>query len=126
MAAREDLVGARHDELYFSLYPHESAASDPPTVSLVGGIPARLRSAVPGLSVPLGLLELRRLLEADAEFVAEMRTPTQAEELRDRDDVRHDREAVWVATDEGQAALRRDREEARQRYRDEWGMEPDW
>jgi hypothetical protein len=89
VAAREDLVGARRDELYFRLYPHESAAFDPPTVSLVGGIPARLRSAVPGLSVPLGLRELRRLLEADAEFVATMRTPAQAEELRDRDDVRH-------------------------------------
>ena len=126
VAARDDLVGARRDELYFRLYPHESAASDPPTVSLAGGIRARLRTAVPGLSLAFGLPELRRLLEADAEFVAAMRTPAQAEALRDSDDVRHDREAIWAATEEGQAALRRDREEARQRYRDEWGMEPGW
>ena len=126
VTARDDLVGARRDELYFRLYPHESAGSEPPAVSLAGGITARLRSAIPGLSLAFGLPELRRLLEADAEFVAGMRTPAQAEALRDPDDVQHDREAIWVATEQGQAALRRDREEARQRYRDEWGMEPGW
>ena len=126
VAAREDVVGARKDELYFRLYPHESAGSDAPIVSLVGGVPARLRSAVPGLSLAFGVPELRRLLEADAEFVAAMRTPAQAEALRERGDVRHDREAIWAATEEGQAALRRDRQEARERYAREWGRYTDW
>ena len=119
-------MGARRDELYFRLYPHASAASDPPTVSLVGGVTARLRSAVPGLSLALGLPELRRLLEADAEFVAAMRTPAQAEALRDRDDVRPDREAIWAATEEGQAALRAIVRRRGSADRDEWGMEPSW
>ena len=63
----------------------------------------------------------------DAELSEALRLdpPAQAEALRSRDDVRHDREAIWAATEEGQAALRRDREEARERYRREWGRSPD-
>jgi hypothetical protein len=128
LAAREELVASRLDELYFKLYPSEAVASAPPQTPLVGGIIGRMREAVPGWQITLGVPELRRLLEADVEFVASMLTPAQQAALRERDPeaVRFDQEAIWTTTEAGQEALRRERQEARERYAREWGRQPGW
>lgn len=34
--------------------------------------------------------------------------------------------AVWMETQEGQEALCRERQEARERYAREWGQQPGW
>ena len=124
--AREDLVAARRGEHWFGLFPSASIASEPPASTLVGGMVARLRSAVAGLSVTLGMTELCRLLEADAEFVAEMRTREQDQELRarDRDAASTVASAIWTSSPEGQEQLARERREARKAYKREWGREP--
>ncbi len=72
--------------------------------------------------------ELRRLLEGDADFLAELVTPEQKQALlaRHPEPPRLNRDAVWIHTDDGQEALRREREEARERFRREWGREPGW
>jgi hypothetical protein len=126
--AREELVAARRDELWTKLFPDPSLQTEPPATALVGGAIARLRTVVPGLAVTIGVPELRRLLEADADFIARMLTPQQQEALRARDPdaLRHDRDAIWTATEAGQEALRKERQEARERYRREWGQAPNW
>jgi hypothetical protein len=126
--ARAELEDARRDELYFKLYPHEATGSGQTQVPLLGGAVARMREAVPGWQVTLGVPELRRLLDADAQFLATMVTPQQAEVIRasDPEAVRLDREAFWQQTEAGQEALRRERQEVRDAYRREWGTNPGW
>jgi hypothetical protein len=57
-----------------------------------------------------------------------MLTPAQQAALRERDPeaVRFDEEAIWTQTEAGQEALRKERQEARERYRRERGTEPGW
>ena len=126
LGAREELVDARVDEIWSKLYPADVVASTPPPPPLVGGIPARLRAAVPGLQVPITPPDLRRLLEADAEFVVEMMTPQQREALRAAEGLPAHDGVVWAGSPEHTEQLRREREEARQRYAREWGQLPNW
>jgi hypothetical protein len=57
---------------------------------------------------------------ADAEVQASAITSEQAAELGLKDD---DTAAVWANTDEGRQAERREKREALERYRREWGRE---
>ena len=126
MEAREELIVARRDELYFRLFPDASLASEPPALMLAGGAVARLRAA--GFSAAFGIQELRRLLEADAEFVASMMTGDQRQAIRARepDPAPEPGEATWAGTPEHQEQVKRERREAREAYRREWGTWPAW
>ena len=124
--ARDEFIVARRDEIYFQVFPDASLASEPPALMLAGGSVARLRAA--GLSVPFGMQELRRLLEADADFVSSMMTGDQRQALRARepDPAPAPGDAMWNATPEYQEQVKRERREAREAYRREWGVWPDW
>lgn len=124
--ARETLLAARQDELYFALFPDSSVRSSAPTGMLVGGFVNRIRDVIPGLQVTFGVPALRRLLEADVEFAANVATPDQKHVLRERDpaaDASADG-AIWAESEEGQEQLRKERQEARERYFREWGRYP--
>jgi hypothetical protein len=81
-----------------SLYPDLTVTSEPPAAMLVGGIISRVRAAVPGLQITLGMPELRRLLEADADFAASAIAPDQKQVLAARDPATSaEAAAIWTA-----------------------------
>jgi hypothetical protein len=65
-----------------------------------------------------------RVLRSDADYLAEAVTRDQALELGiagPQQDA-----AIWTNTPEGQEKLRRERQEARERFEREWGKVPGW
>ena len=65
-----------------------------------------------------------RVLRDDAAIVAEAMTRDQVLELGAA--VPQENAAVWTGTLEGQEALRREQQEAREQYQREWGRVPGW
>ncbi len=126
LSAREEVSAARRDEIWARLFPDGSARSEPPTAMVAGGVISRLRAAVPGLQVTFGMPELRRLLEADVEFVASAVTSDQKQALAAREPAAKSSltEAIRTQTEEGQEVPRREQRERQEAYRREWGVYP--
>ena len=65
-----------------------------------------------------------RALRSDAEILASVMTREQALKLGAVDP--QPDAAIWQGTPEREEQMRKEREEARERYRREWGGNPDW
>ena len=63
-------------------------------------------------------------LREDAKVLVEAMTVDQARELGLANTEKDG--AVWVGTKEHEEQMRKERQEARERYRREWGQEPGW
>jgi hypothetical protein len=121
--ARAELVDCRAAALWASFFPGELANEAPDT----GAIAASFRKPVEtALQVTTRLVAagVFQVLRSDAEILAEAMTRNQAEELGATHPYRE--RAMWVNTEEGQEALRQERQEARERYQRAWGKVPGW
>ncbi len=119
--AREELVAARETELWAQFFPRELASELPATGAVCAGFRAPVEAAT-GLQVQLNAASLLHVLESDAEVLATLSTTEQARELGTIDP--NHGAATWVDTEEGQRQARKQREEARQRYRATSGNRP--
>jgi hypothetical protein len=122
--ARGELVDSRAATLWAAFYPGELANQSPGDTSALA---LNLRRPVEGAFAdhePDHRHGVFRVLRTDANLLAEAMTQNQALELGAADP--QENAAVWTGTPEGQEALRKERQEARERYRREWGTEPGW
>jgi hypothetical protein len=111
--------------LWASLFPGELANQAPGDTAAIA---ANLRKPVEAalqLKTRLSAAGVFRVLRDDAEILADAMTRDQALELGAADPHR-DAPAIWRDTPEGQEALRKERQEARERFKREWGRDPGW
>jgi len=118
-ATRTALLEARGAAVWAATYPDRSAGARPPA-SVAGGRRRVLEQA--GIAGQLDPERLWALLRADVETLSTAVTAEQATAMGAKPS--DDEEAVWLATDEGREAERKDKAQARRRYRDLWGHEP--
>ncbi|MGI8423042.1 MAG: hypothetical protein ACR2NO_02810 [Chloroflexota bacterium] len=124
--AREELRATAETVTWAALFPDASLAGEPNTVPLAAGHVKTLREAVPGLTMALTLANVVRLLEADARVLADARTREQQAALQGLDPrTLAASGAVWEQTAEGKAKDRAEKREAIERYRQEWGHDPE-
>ena len=114
---RTALVEARGAAIWASVYPDRAAGATPPT-TVAGGVRRVLERA--GVQGQVDADRIFELLREDAGYLARALTQEQATAMG----AKRDDEAVWTATDEGREAERKDKAQARRRYRDLWGHEP--
>jgi hypothetical protein len=120
--ARTELIECRESALWASLFPGE-LANQMPDVAAVATNLRKPVEAVLGLTTRLAADGVFRVLRADAELLAKAMTHDQALDLGAADP--HEFAAVWTGTAEGQEQLKKERLEARERYRQMWGRYPD-
>lgn len=121
--ARADLVDCRASALWASLFPAEISNQTPDVAALAANLrrPVEAELQVANRLPAVGVF---RVLRSDADILAEAMTRDQALALG----AAHPNEggAVWAGTPEHEAQMKKERQEARERYRREWGQEPDW
>jgi len=124
--AREELVATAQTVTWASLFPSDSLTGELNTRPLAAGLVKPLREAVPGLTTQLTLADVTRLLETDARVISDARTREQ-EAARQGIDARTQAAAgaTWASTEEGRAKERAEKRQAIERYRKEWGREPE-
>lgn len=125
--ARDELRATAQTVTWAALFPHDSLVSEPNLAQLVGGQLTAVREAVPGLNVAPTLPQLTRLLEADAQLVAEAVSREQAVALQGLDPRSLAAGgAVWGSTPEGREQERTEKREALAAYEREWGALPEF
>ena len=119
--ARGDLVDLRAAALWASLFPSELASQQ----ADVGAVAANLRKPVESvlqLKTRLPADGVFRVLRSDAEILANAMTHDQALELGAANPQQN--AALWVGTPEHQEQMRKERREALERFKREWGHYP--
>lgn len=120
--ARAELIDCRSAALWASLFPGELANQMPD----VAGVATNLRKPVEaalGITTRLAADGVFRVLRSDAEILPKAMTRDQALELGAADP--HQNAAVWTGTPEWEEEMRKERRQARERYRQMWGRYPD-
>ncbi len=120
--ARAELVDCRAAALWAAFYPSELANQAPGDTAAVALNLRRPIEAALQLTSRLAAAGVFRVLQSDAEVLAEAMTRDQALELGAADP--HEGAAIWTNTPDGQEELRKERQEALERYRREWGHYP--
>ena len=77
-AARADLLDLRRTEVWAAIFPHESLASEPATLPLVGAKKELQRRHLPGIETGLAAHAVFALLRDDARFCSTVATVDQA------------------------------------------------
>lgn len=121
--ARAELVDCRSAALWASLFPSELANQLPDTAAVAANLRKPVE-AVLQLKTRLPADGVFRVLRSDAEILAAAMTRDQALELGAADPA--EGAAICTQTEEGQEALRKERQKARERYVREWGQQPGW
>lgn len=121
--ARSDLVECRTAALWAALYPGEHATQLPDVAAIVANLRKPVESVLQ-LKNRLPAEGVFPVLRSDAEILASVMTNDQARKLGAADP-RQDA-AIWHGTPEHEEQMKKERQEARDRYRREWGQEPGW
>lgn len=123
---RADLIASRATDLWAELYPSESLASDPPFLQVLVGARLRLQERhLPGCTMQLPAHSVFGLLRDDARHCATVATTDQAAEAEGVSrSVLTGRDALWAGSDEARERERREKAEALEAYRLEWGAPP--
>jgi hypothetical protein len=122
--ARDELIDCRVAALWASLYPGELANEAPGDTAAVALNLRRPIEAALQVKTRLAAVGVFQVLRTDADSLAEAMTRNQALALGIADP--QDDAAIWTNTPEGQERLRRERQEARERFQREWGRVPGW
>ena len=109
--ARAELIDSRAAALWAALYPSELANQAPGDTAAVALNLRRPVEAALQITTRLAAAGIFRVLRSDADYLAEAMSGNQAQALGKTDPYRE--EAIWVNTEEGQKALRKERKEAR-------------
>lgn len=121
--ARSDLVECRTAALWAALYAGEHATQSLDVAAIAANLQKPVESVL-RIKNRLSAEGVFRVLRSDAEILATAMTNDQARELGVADPSQD--AAIWHGTPEDAAALKKEREEARERFRREWGREPGW
>ncbi len=116
-ATRTELIEARSASVWAAVYPDRAAGATPPTTVAGGRLRVLERAGIAG---QVDAERIFALLREDAGYLERALSQAQAEAMG----AKREDEAVWTGTDEGREAERKDKAQARRRYRDLWGHEP--
>ena len=119
--ARGELIDCRAAALWASLFPGELANQAPDVAAVAANLRKPVESVLQ-LKTRLAADGVFRVLRSDAGIRASAMTREQALALGAADP--HQDAAIWQGTPEHQEQMRKERQEARERYRREWGQEP--
>jgi hypothetical protein len=120
--ARAELVDCRAAALWASLYPGALANQTPDVAAVATNLRKPVERALQ-VTTRLAADGVFRVLREDGDILAEMMTRDQALALGAADP--NQGAAIWSGTPEGEEQARKERKEARERYRQMWGRYPD-
>jgi len=121
--ARANLVAAREASLWASFFPGELMTQQPDMAAIATNLRKPVEAALQ-VTTRLAADGVFAVLRSDAGILATAMTREQALALGAADP--HRDAAIWQGTPEHQEQMRKERQEARERYRREWGRSPDW
>ncbi len=121
--ARAELVDSRAASVWAALFPSDLATQAPDTAAIATNLRKPVEAALQ-VTTRLAAAGVFRALRSDAETLAKALTRDQAHELGVANP--YTETAIWTQTEEGQEALRQERQEARERYEREWGKPAPW
>jgi hypothetical protein len=123
--ARKELYENRCSALWASLYPSEHLLSLPPEY-IAGGLRKPIAEAIPSYGGSLLTIEnVTKMLRSDVAIIRDVRTRNQhAALLGDRPEELEPGATVWAGTPEANEQARKEKREALERYRREWGHYP--
>lgn len=117
-ATRGELLESRQTAVWARTFPARAAGAAIPA-TMAGGRRRVLEQA--GIAGQLDPERLWALLRADVETLSTAVTAEQAEAMG----AKREDEAVWLGTDEGREAERKETQQRREAYRRDWGQYPD-
>jgi hypothetical protein len=118
-AARQRLLEARSSALWAALYPDPSLVASPPD-AIALGLAKPVAEALPGYRAQLQPAKLWQLLRTDADLLCSALTNEQRTQLGHKDPPK----VVWADSPEAKEQERREKQEALEAYKREWGHYP--
>jgi hypothetical protein len=109
----------REATVWAALYPREEVTYSLPTAALMAGLRTPGRRHL-GIDFQLGAHQVFSVLEADAEILATIAAPGQAEAFGRADP----KKALWESDPAARERDKQEKQQAIEAYRREWGVPP--